>query len=191
MNIINEAAMAIMISIMTQFGADNNLKINQDELWCLSQNIYFEARAESYSGKQAVANVTRNRLKSEAHPNTFCGVVKEGPVRESWKTKKDKTLDKSERIYYPRKHRCQFSWWCDGEKDTIWVQYMNGTTIDSNMNAWRDSVHIALDTMSNHLYDNTGGATYYYAHNIVYPHWAQVYEVTEVIGNHTFMKPNK
>ena len=191
MNIINEAAMAIMISLMTQFGADNNIKINQDELWCLSQNIYFEARAESYSGKQAVANVTRNRLKSEAHPNTYCSVVKEGPVRESWKTKQDKTLDKSERIYYPRKHRCQFSWWCDGEKDTIWVQYMNGTTIDSNMSAWRDSVHIALDTISNHLYDNTSGATYYYAHNIVYPHWAKVYDVTEVIGNHTFMKPNK
>jgi len=111
-------------------------------------------------------------------------------VRESWKTKKDKTLDKSKRIYYPRKHRCQFSWWCDGEKDTIWVQYMNGTTIDSNMNAWRDSVHIALDTMSNHLYDNTGGATYYYAHNIVYPSWAKVFEVTEVVGNHTFMRPN-
>jgi len=191
MNAINEAAMAIMISLMTQFGADNHMKIDQQELWCLSQNIYFEARAESYSGKQAVANVTRNRLKSEAHPNTYCGVVKEGPVRESWKTRQDKTLDKSKRIYYPRKHRCQFSWWCDGEKDTIWVQYMNGTTIDSNMSAWRDAVHIALDTMSNHLYDNTGGATYYYAHNIVYPSWAKVYDVTEVIGNHTFMKPNK
>ena len=191
MNAINEAAMIIMVSLMTQFGADNHMKIDQKELWCLSQNIYFEARAESYSGKQAVANVTRNRLKSEAHPNTYCGVVKEGPVRESWKTRQDKTLDKSKRIYYPRKHRCQFSWWCDGEKDTIWVQYMNGTTIDSNMSAWRDAVHIALDTMSNHLYDNTGGATYYYAHNIVYPSWAKVYDVTEVIGNHTFMKPNK
>jgi spore germination cell wall hydrolase CwlJ-like protein len=102
MNIINEAAMIIMVSLMTQFGADNKIKINQAELWCLSQNIYFEARAESYSGKQAVANVTRNRVKSSAHPDTYCGVVKEGPVRESWKTAKDKTLDKSKRIYYPR-----------------------------------------------------------------------------------------
>ena len=191
MNAINEAAMAIMISLMTQFGADNHMKIDQKELWCLSQNIYFEARAESYSGKQAVANVTRNRVKSEAHPDTYCGVVKEAVMRESWKTRQDKTLDKSERIYYPKKHQCQFSWWCDGEKDTIWVQYMNGTTIDSNMSAWRDAVHIALDTVSNHLYDNTSGATYYYAHNIVYPHWAKVYEITEVIGNHTFMRPNK
>ena len=190
MNIINEAAMTIMISIMTQFGADNNIKIDQKELWCLSQNIYFEARAESYSGKQAVANVTDNRKDSELHPNTFCGVVKEAKMRESWKTKKDPNLPKSERKYYPVKHRCSFSWFCDGEKDIIWVQYMNGTPIESNMNAWRDSVHIALDSISGHLYDNTGGATYYYAQNITYPYWAKEFEVTEIIGQHTFMVPN-
>jgi spore germination cell wall hydrolase CwlJ-like protein len=189
MNTINEAAMIIMMSLMTQFGWDNRIQINQQELWCLSQNIYFEARAESYSGKQAVANVTRNRVKSADHPNTYCAVVKEGPVRESWKTAGDKTLARSERVYIPRKHRCQFSWWCDGEKDTIWVQYMDGTAIPENMNAWRDSVHIALDTISNHLHDNTLGATYYYAHSIVYPHWARDFQLTEVIGNHTFMRP--
>ena len=53
-----------------------------------------------------------------------------------------------------------------------------------------EAVHIALDTMAQTLYDNTGGATYYYAHNIVYPSWAKKFIVTEVIGNHTFMKPN-
>ena len=189
MNIINEAAMTIMISLMTQFGADNNLKIDQKELWCLSQNIYFEARAESYSGKQAVANVTDNRRDSEAHPNTFCGVVREGPVRESWKTKKDKTLDKSKRIYYPRKHRCQFSWWCDGEKDTIWIQYMNGTPIEGNATGWRDSVNTALMVMHNAVKDNTDGSLYYYAQNLVYPYWAKEYKTIKVIGNHTFMKP--
>ena len=82
MNIINEAAMAIMISIAGEYAVDNNLKINQEELWCLANNIYFEARAESYSGKQAVANVTDNRKDSELHPNTYCGVVKEGPHRD-------------------------------------------------------------------------------------------------------------
>jgi N-acetylmuramoyl-L-alanine amidase len=187
MNTINEAAMIIMVSLMTQFGSDNRIKIDQQELWCLSQNIYFEARAESHSGKQAVANVTRNRVKSQDHPNTYCAVVKEGPQRESWKTR-GKDVPKSERVYIPLKHRCQFSWWCDGEKDTIWVQYMDGTQIPENMNAWRDSVHIALDTISNHLHDNTLGSTHYYAHNIVYPHWARQFQLREVIGNHTFMR---
>ena len=32
MNAINEAAMAIMISLMTQFGADNRIKIDQQEI---------------------------------------------------------------------------------------------------------------------------------------------------------------
>ena len=189
MNIINEAAMMLMVSLMTQFGTDNHIKIDQDELWCLSKNIYFEARAESHSGKQAVANVTKNRVVSEDHPDTYCGVVKEGPVRESWKTKQDKTLAPEDRIYYPRKHRCQFSWWCDGEKDTIWIKYMNGDTIEANMTAWRESVYIALETLAGHLYDNTGGSTYYYNHNLVYPYWAKQFELVEVIGNHTFMKP--
>ena len=188
MNPINEAAMALMISLMTQFGADNHIKIDQQELWCLSQNIYFESRAESHSGKQAVANVTKNRVESAAHPDTYCDVVKEGPVRESWKTR-GKDVPESERVYWPIKHRCQFSWYCDSEKDTIWIQYMNGESIESNLTAWRDSVHIALDTLSGHLNDNTQGSTFYYNHNLVLPYWAKEFQLTEIIGNHTFMKP--
>ena len=52
MNIINEAAMAIMISLAAEYSTDNKVSINNDELWCLANNIYFEARAESYAGKQ-------------------------------------------------------------------------------------------------------------------------------------------
>ena len=36
--------------------------------------------------------------------------------------------------------------------------------------------------------DNTHGATFYYAHNLVYPHWADSKEYIGVLGNHTFMK---
>ena len=191
MNIINEAAMAIMISIAGEYAVDNNLKINQDELWCLANNIYFEARAESYAGKQAVANVTDNRLDSKDHPDSYCGVVKEGPHRESWKTAKDKTLDKSERVFYPRKHRCQFSWYCDGEADVIWANYNNGKLIEMNAKAWRDSMQVAIWTMgvgSITIKDNTKGAVYYYAHNLVYPSWAETKQYLGVLGNHTFMK---
>ena len=177
-----------MASLAMSYEVETGVSVNETELKCMAENIYFEARAEGVEGKAAVANVTRNRVLSTKFPNSYCGVVYQGPVRESWKTKQNPDLQDSERVYYPRKHRCQFSWYCDGEKDTIWVQYMNGTTIDSNNNAWRDSVHIALDTMAQTLYDNTGGATYYYAHNIVYPNWAKKFVVAEVIGNHTFMK---
>jgi len=162
------------------------------EMICLAENIYFEARAEGVEGKAAVANVTRNRVKAEQWPNSYCGVVYEGPVRESWKTKKIKNLPDSERVYYPRKHRCQFSWYCDGQKDIIWANYeRTGQTIELNAEAWRKSVEIAIWTLgygSYTVHDNTGGAVFYYAHNLVYPGWADHKELTEVIGNHTFMK---
>ena len=192
MNIINEAAMAIMISLAAEYSTDNKVSINNDELWCLANNIYFEARAESYAGKQAVANVTQNRLESKDHPDSYCGVVKEGPHRESWKTAKDKTLDKSERIYYPRKHRCQFSWYCDGQKDVIWANYeKTGQTIKGNARAWKESVELAIMIAGNTkltVSDNTDGAVYYYAHNLVYPSWAKTKSYIGVLGNHTFMK---
>ena len=164
------------------------------EMMCLAENIYFEARAEGVEGKAAVANVTRNRVQSNKFPNTYCGVVYQGPVRESWKTKQNPDLDDSQRVYYPRKHRCQFSWYCDGKKDVIWANYeRTGQEIKLNAQAWRQSVEVAIWTLgygSYRINDDTTGALYYYAHNLVYPHWADKFEVTEIIGNHTFMRPN-
>jgi spore germination cell wall hydrolase CwlJ-like protein len=162
------------------------------QIQCLAENIYFEARAESYSGKAAVANVTKNRVEDERWPDTFCKVVTEGPVRESWKTKQHKNLAEKDRIYYPRKHRCQFSWYCDGNKDVIWAnKELTGQTIEGNARAWRESVQIAIIIVgagSYEISDNTKGAVYYYAHNLVYPSWADKKEYIGVLGNHTFMK---
>lgn len=62
-----------------------------DQLYCLAQNIYFEARGESIEGQAAVAWVTLNRLLDEDHPNTICKVV--------WQDS-------------------QFSWTHDGKSDT-------------------------------------------------------------------------
>ena len=183
-----QSARAVMASLALSYEVETGTSVNETELKCMAENIYFEGRAEPMVGKIAIGHVVLNRIEDSRFPNTICEVVKQGPVRESWKTKKDPDLADKDRKFYPIKNRCQFSWYCDGEKDTIWVQYMNGTSIETNANAWRDSVHIALDTMSNRLYDNTAGATYYYNHNLVYPHWAKVFEITEIIGNHTFMK---
>ncbi|MCO5763097.1 MAG: cell wall hydrolase [Chromatiaceae bacterium] len=59
------------------------------ELRCLALNIYYEAGAEPYVGKQAVAAVTLNRVKSKSFPPSICGVVKQR-----------------------NKKTCQFSWVC-------------------------------------------------------------------------------
>ncbi len=73
------------------------------QLNCLSYNIYYEARGESYEGKLAVAQVVLNRIKSKLFPDTVCGVV-----------------------YQKNKHVCQFSWVCQPQmppkNDTAWKE---------------------------------------------------------------------
>jgi spore germination cell wall hydrolase CwlJ-like protein len=179
----------ILWQILASEGVQNK---DHKQVQCLAENIYFEARAESFSGKAAVGNVTRNRVLDSRWPDTYCSVVTQGPVRESWKTKQHKDLADSERVYYPRKHRCQFSWYCDGNKDVIWANYeVTGQTIEGNARAWRESVEVAIyilevGTMS--IKDNTNGAVFYYAHNLVYPSWAETRKFLGTMGNHTFMK---
>lgn len=166
-------------------------KDNVRNLVCLAENIYFEARAEPIGGKAAVANVTRNRVEDPRWPNTYCKVVQDGPVRESWKTKA--TPAKDDAVFYPIKHRCQFSWYCDGKADKIWANLeKTGETIKGNAIAWRDSLMIASLTLGygDHLAlrDNTEGAVFYYNHNLVNPSWSGKKTYIKVVGNHTFMK---
>ena len=71
---------------------------------CLAQNIYFEARDQPTIGQRAVAEVVLNRVHDPRWPDTVCEVIREGPTY-SWKQD------------YPIKHRCQFSWYCDGLSD--------------------------------------------------------------------------
>ena len=183
-----QTARAVMASLAMSYEVETGVSVNEDELKCMAENIYFEGRAEPMVGKVAIGKVVMNRIEDTRFPNSICGVVKQGPVRESWKTKKDPDLDKKDRKYYPIKNRCQFSWWCDGQKDIIWATYMNGEVIESNMTAWRDSINVALWLMSGELKDPTFGAVFYYNPNIAKPSWGAIYNETAIIGNHRFMK---
>ena len=183
-----QTARAVMASLAMSYEVETGVSVNEDELKCMAENIYFEGRAEPMVGKVAIGKVVMNRIEDTRFPNSICGVVKQGPVRESWKTKKDPTLAKKDRKYYPIKNRCQFSWWCDGQKDIIWATYMNGEVIESNMTAWRDSINVALWLMSGELKDPTHGAVFYYNPNIANPSWGAIYKETAMIGNHRFMK---
>ena len=185
---VMQTARAVMASLALSYEVDSGESQNLDELYCMAQNVYFESRHEPMLGKIAVAHVVMNRIEDKRWPGTVCEVVKEGPVRESWKTKKDPTLAKEDRVYYPRKNRCQFSWYCDGHRDMLWVTYKDGTIIPENMTAWRDSVHVALFVMNDKWsMDPTDGAAFYYNPHIANPGWAGKYTETAVIGNHRFM----
>ena len=45
------------------------------QITCLALNVYHEARGESRDGKQAVAAVTMNRVRSKQFPSSVCSVV--------------------------------------------------------------------------------------------------------------------
>ena len=150
---------------------------NRPELYCLAQNIYFEAKSEPLAGQYAVADVVLNRVNDTRYPNTICEVVREGPIKESWKTKQDTTLSDDERIYYPRKNRCQFSWYCDGKSDTI-----------RDSDAWRMAQIIAYKIVyADKMRGITEGATHYHA-DYVSPKWASKIQLVGSISTHIFYR---
>jgi N-acetylmuramoyl-L-alanine amidase len=64
---------------------------DRQQLECLRQNIYWEARNQSVRGQEAVAWVTLNRVWDARWPNTICDVVYQ-PAQFSWTlTKNDHT----------------------------------------------------------------------------------------------------
>tara|TARA_B000000609_G_scaffold37348_1_gene26498 strand:- start:2111 stop:2695 length:585 start_codon:yes stop_codon:yes gene_type:complete len=187
---VMQSARAVMASLAMSYEIETGHSVNETELKCMAENIYFEGRAEPMMGKVAIGKVVMNRIDSDRHPNDICGVVHEGPHRESWKTR-GKDVPEQDRKFFPIRNKCDFSWYCDGKKDIVWVSYMDGTPIDSNATAWRDSINVALFVMTGELRDVTNGADHYYNYNISNPYWVGAMDETAVIGNHRFMKEKR
>ena len=167
------SASATGISDTTGIDIHQDYSYNQAE--CLAQNMYHEAKNQGFAGQLAVALVVLNRVNDHRFPNTICEVVHQGPVKESWKTK-GKDLMEHERIYYPIRHRCQFSWYCDGKGD-----------IPRQTRSWTDSQQIADYIMNKpDLIDITDGATHYHADYINPPRWALKRQMTLQIDTHIF-----
>lgn len=76
----------LLISLLTLGNA------GAEELKCLADNIYYEARGESFTDQLVIAKVTLNRVKSKYYPNTICGVVYQRRQFE-WTNKKGLTRD--------------------------------------------------------------------------------------------------
>lgn len=151
--------------------------IDPKELACLQENIYFEAGTESIAGKIAVALVTLNRVQDNRYPDTICKVVKQGPVRESWKTAQYPDLPDSERIYHPIRNRCQFSWYCDGKPD----EPFQGI-------GWQQSQDVAYRVAVLGMYRGMiEGATHYHA-TYVSPEWRKAFTLVGKIDEHIFYR---
>jgi len=148
---------------------------------CLALNMYHEARGQGTAGLFAVSAVVLNRVNDTRFPNSVCEVVEQGPVRESWKTRKNESLPQSKRKYYPIKNRCQFSWFCDGKSDT-----------PRNKKKYEELLDLAKLIMYNELIlvDITDGALFYHA-DYVTPGWAKTKQKTVEIQDHIFYRWDK
>ena len=144
----------------------NELELNNveaiipNEAYCLSLNIYQEARGEPLEGKVAVANVVKNRVASKHYPNTYCEVVQQR-----------------------RGNICQFSWYCDGKYDHPTFSSMELP----DAQAFKTAVEISLKIMENIILDNTDGATHFHA-VYVDPYWSKSLALTVEYGDHIFYK---
>jgi spore germination cell wall hydrolase CwlJ-like protein len=114
----------------------------QQQVDCLAENIYYEAKSESREGQIAVALVTLNRLASGNYANDVCGVVKQ---------KTNGT--------------CQFSWVC---QPFFTTKHLTSNT----NSLYNDIRNLAVYVLMNYdnMDDVTKGATYYHA-DYVNPQW--------------------
>ena len=147
-------------------------KFRHSEATCLAKNMYYEARNQGLAGQLAVSLVVMNRVKDSRYPNTVCGVVEQGPTRESWK--KNGT-------YYPIRNRCQFSWFCDGKSDDPKEPTTYKRLLDLALVLVYDDIQIV---------DFTEGATHYHA-DYVYPAWRKSKTKTVEIADHIFYRWEK
>lgn len=138
------------------------INYNEDDVNCLALNIYFEARGEPIRGQYAVADVVVYRAQHVNYPNTICGVIKHG-YYHSWNPE------------LPIKHRCNFSWYCDGRSDD---------PVDSD--AFEQSMFIANDILTDPHYPGMIDYAIFYHADYVEPVWAQDKELVAKIGSHYF-----
>jgi N-acetylmuramoyl-L-alanine amidase len=133
---------------------------SDEEVTWMIKNIYFEAGNQGTAGRVAVMMVTLNRVNSKRFPNTIKGVVTQGGTR---------------------RHRCQFSWYCDGKSDKIYDW--------KTFNEIRELVLTSLPVVSM-INDITDGATFYHA-TYVKPRWAKHMVKTIQIGDHIFYRSKR
>lgn len=136
---------------------------SDNEIKCLADNIYFEARNQGTAGKIGVGLVTLNRIGKKPYPDSICGVV--------WYQAKDSRTGK----IVPH-----FSWTLDGKPD-------RPPNHEQELAAYARAEEIAKKIVSGEIIDITDGATHFHA-DYVEPYWAPKMTQTVQINDHIFYR---
>lgn len=137
--------------------------VDEKQLKCLAENIYYEAGSESTEGKAAVARVVMNRV-NHGFANTPCKVIHQS-------TAVTKTNEDDESFLVKI---CQFSWVCEGKGKP-----------NKRDPRYQTSLQIAYAVLAYDAYKEVLPNSALFFHNIsVSPNWP--YVVIKRIGNHIF-----
>jgi len=135
------------------------------ELACLALAVYYEARSETLQGQIAVAQVIMNRVADPRYPKTICEVVQQGPTSPTG---------------MPLRHRCQFSFWCDGlgeDPRDVW--------------AWKKAQAVASIVYDGQMLLPELAGVLYYTRSDVAPEWSESMKLVATIGSHVFLKEQR
>ena len=131
------------------------------ELNCLVEAVYYEARSEPFVAQLAVANVVLERVRDHRFPNTICEVVHQGRYNKKGQ---------------PIRHKCKFSYWCDGKPERM-----------KEIAALKTAISVSEMAINGVVVEITVGATHYHA-TYVLPDWIHSFTFMELgqLGRHIF-----
>jgi hypothetical protein len=139
------------------------VKLADDEMLCLTQAIYHEARGESREGQLAVANVIINRAMSKKYPSTICGVVFQN-------------ADKG-------RYKCQFTFACDGRSD----MGRERTAWNRSAKMAEDAFY---EFQKGERPGVVPDSVLFYHTTAVAPRWSHTFQRVAAIGSHIFYAKN-
>ena len=143
------------------------MAILETAFMCMALNIYHEAKNQSMLGQIAVGQVVMNRVEDTRFPDNVCDVVTQAVTY--------KGTDK------PVLHKCQFSWFCDGQKDA---------PLYDSKEWWNAEEYASIVLSGTIVLDVTEGATHYHA-TYVRPAWSKTKTRTTRIDRHIFYRWEK
>lgn len=141
------------------------VEVDLDEFECMRLNMYYEARNQRTDDAFiAVGYTVLNRVEDQQYPDSVCEVI---------------TQARRDKNGAPIRHKCQFSWYCDGKGDT---PNLNNPIEQA---AWDKATKLAIQVLRREVDNPVGNAVMYHA-TYVSPHWKKAYSKVIQIESHIF-----
>ena len=134
-------------------------EVPSKQVKCVAEAMYFEARDQGWKGMLAVGVVIKNRMMNPRWPSTACQVVRQG---RTWNGN-------------PVRHKCQFSYYCDGKHER-----------PAEPGPWTTALDLAQQILVADLtIVGLEDATHYHTTS-VRPRWSRTMDPCGKIGQHVF-----